>query len=338
MIKFSTYFHNWLYSDDGYYANYKIIGKQGDFFTAVSASKFFGGSVAKRLIETIEDGFLPHNTTIVEIGAHHGYLLADIVQFIYTLKPALLKTLNFAIVEKYEKLKEKQKQYFKNSFDDVINLQHYSCIEDVKSDDAFIVANEIFDAFSCELVYTKDDKLLQAFVEDNKIVFKQTQDKDLLEISKNHDITKGEIPLGFDKFAQTLFLNIKKFEFVTFDYGDKYPRNDFSCRVYQKHKVYPIFDENINLKELFKKTDITYDVNFAYLIDCFEKHNIQNIIYETQLKALVRFGIIELLEILHKNADEKTYIKETNRIKTLLEPTGMGDRFKMALFRKECIL
>ena len=104
MIKFSKYFDNWLYGEDGYYANYKTIGKEGDFFTAVSTSSFFGGSIAKRIIDTIESGFIPKNTTIVEIGAHHGYLMADIIQFIYTLKPNLLNTLNFAIVERFENL------------------------------------------------------------------------------------------------------------------------------------------------------------------------------------------------------------------------------------------
>jgi len=75
-------------------------------------------------------------------------------------------------------------------------------------------------------------------------------------------------------------------------------------------------------------------VNFSFLIECFKKAGISNIIYETQLKGLVRFGIIELLEILLKNSDEKTYLREANKVKTLLEPTGMGDRFKVAVFRK----
>ena len=98
MIKFSTYFNDWLYGQDGYYSNYKQIGKDGDFFTSVSTSQFFGGTIAKKIISSIEDGFLPVNTTILEIGAHHGYLLADIIQFIYTLNPKLLESLNFAIV------------------------------------------------------------------------------------------------------------------------------------------------------------------------------------------------------------------------------------------------
>ncbi len=331
---FSDYFNDWLYGDDGYYSNYKTIGKDGDFFTAVSASKLFGGSIAKRIIDTIESGFIDKNTTILEIGAHHGYLMADIIQFIYTLKPELLKTLTFAICERYENLRGKQKQYLNESFGDAINFIHYSSIKDINLDNAIVVANEIFDAFPCELVYTKDDVLEQGFVENDKIIFQPSANQHLIDICKKHHISKGEVSLEFLDFAKSLSSSIKKFEFITFDYGDEYPRNDFSCRIYSKHKVYPIFEDDLPLSELFKKSDITYDVNFAFLIDCFKQAGAKNIIYETQLKALVRFGIIELLEILLNNTDEANYLREANRVKTLLEPTGMGDRFKVAIFRK----
>jgi SAM-dependent MidA family methyltransferase len=128
--------------------------------------------------------------------------------------------------------------------------------------------------------------------------------------------------------------NIKKFEFITFDYGEKYPRNDFSCRIYSEHTVFPIFDESIDLEKLYKKSDITYDVNFQHIIDSFKRIKVTQIEYKTQLKALVSFGITELLEILEKHVDEKTYLSEVNKVKTLLNPTGMGDRFKMVSFRK----
>ncbi len=335
-MQFSNYFQDWLYSDKGYYSNYKAIGKSGDFFTAVSASSFFGGSIGKRVVDVIEEKFLPSNTTIVEVGAHHGYLLADMIQFIYTLKPELLKTLKFAIVERYEHLRIKQKEYFTQSFGEEINLIHYNCIEDVKLDSAFIVANEIFDAFACELVYTTEDDMLQiANVEDDKIEFINCDDKNIQSLCDKYKITKGEIAVGYEEFAKSLSTNIKKFEFVTFDYGELYPRNDFSCRVYKDHNVYPIFDEEINIIEFFQKSDITYDVNFSHLIDSFKLVGVKNVSYQTQLKALVEFGIIDLLEMLHKNATEEVYLKTVNKVKTLLEPTGMGDRFKMAMFRQE---
>ncbi|QKF65965.1 SAM-dependent methyltransferase, MidA family [Arcobacter venerupis] len=335
MIKFNDYFNDWLYGQDGYYSNYKQIGKDGDFFTSVSTSSFFGGSIAKKIITSIEDGFLPSNTTILEIGAHHGYLLADIIQFIYTLKPQLLETLNFAIVERFPNLQEQQKKYLSDSFGEIIKLKHYNDINEVKLENAYILANEIFDAFSCDLVYTnKKGTLQQAFVSNHKIEFFDCIDENIIYHCKKYHITKGEVALSYKDFVNTLCSNIKTFEFLTFDYGDRFPRNDFSARVYEKHSVYPIFEENLPLEKLFKNSDITYDVHFNYISDCFFNNGILDIKFQTQLKSLIEFGILDLLEILKANVDEKTYLKETQKVKVLLEPTGMGDRFKTLNIRK----
>ncbi len=88
------------------------------------------------------------------------------------------------------------------------------------------------------------------------------------------------------------------------------------------------------MKKLYKKSDITYDVHFNHLIDCFKNNDIETVVFNTQLKALVEFGIIELREILKANVDESTYLRQTQNVKTLLEPTGMGDRFKIINLRK----
>ena len=335
MIKFSDYFNDWLYGQDAYYSNYKQIGKDGDFFTSVSTSPFFGGSIAKKIIDSIESGFLANNTTILEIGAHHGYLLADVIQFIYTLKPTLLETLSFAIVEKFSNLQEQQKKYINDSFGDVIKLKHYNDISEVKLQNAYVLANEIFDAFACELVYTnKENNLQQAFISNNKIEFIDCIDENIINHCKKYSITKGEVALSYKNFIKTLCENIESFEFLTFDYGDRYPRNDFSTRVYEKHNVYPIFEDNLPLEKLFKKSDITYDVHFNYLSDCFKENGITQIKFNTQLKSLVEFGILDLLEILKANVNENEYLRQTQKVKVLLEPTGMGDRFKTLNIRK----
>jgi len=334
-LSFSNYFQNWLYEDSGYYANYKTIGKQGDFYTSVSTSKFFGGTIGKRVVDVIKEDFLKCDTTIIEIGAHHGYLLSDMIQFIYTLNPNLLDSLKFAIVEKHAHLREKQKEYFQKCFGDKVTLTHYDDISEVKLKSAFIIANEIYDAFPCDLVYTNNSILQKAVVQDHIISFVNNDDEYLQKYCEKYKVTKGEVSRGIEEFASSISNNIDTFEFITFDYGERYPRNDFSCRIYKQHDVFPLFTKNINLENLYQKSDITYDVNFQHIIDSFEENNIKCTKFETQLQALVSFGIVDLLEILHKNVDEKTYINESNKIKTLLNPTGMGDRFKMVQFRKQ---
>ncbi len=243
-MNFSKYIESWLFDKDGYYCNYKDIGKEGDFWTAVSASMFFGGTVAKKIIDTIEQNILPKDTTIVEIGAHAGYLMADIIQFIYTLKPKLLESLKFVIVEQNKAMLKKQKEYINKCFGDKLNIKFVANIKDIKLPSAFIVANELFDTFICELVWTnKQNKLQKAVAKNHTIKFVDfdKEDKYIKEICDKYNITKGEVSLGFEDFAKTLTRSFGKFEFITFDYGEYYHRQDFSCRIYKQHKVYAIF-------------------------------------------------------------------------------------------------
>lgn len=327
-MKFADYFNEWLYANDGYYANYKAIGKEGDFYTSVSASKFFGGSIANYIIKRIDANKIDEDSYIIEIGAHRGYLLADIIQFIYTLRPELLKTLKFAIVERFDSLKEIQKEYLKNCFQDTVSIEYFSDLSEISKKCGFIVANEIFDAFPCTLVY----KGKEASTKNHTVLWENELSLYTKNISDRYGIEKGEISLGFETFAKTMFDSFEKMEFLTFDYGDIQSRNDFSIRVYKKHQVFPFFEAD--LKGLFKKSDITYDVNFRHLIDSFEETGFKNEKYSTQLVALSEFGIADLLEILAKNTEYTQYLKEVGKVKTLLNPAFFGERFKMVTFTK----
>lgn len=329
MVKFSEFMNDWLYAKDGYYANFKAIGKEGDFYTAVSVSKFFGGAIAKYIINLIDEGRLSKNSNIFEIGAHKGYLLADIIEFIYTLKPELLNTLSFNIIEPFENLQKVQRDYFKASFGDAINLNHFKSLKDVNKKEAFVVANEIFDAFSCELVF----KGKMAYVDDFKIIWKSMDDF-TKKISSKYNQTKGEVARGYEDFAKDLYNAFEKCYFLTFDYGDLDIREDFSIRVYKEHKVYPLFDEELNLKDVYKKSDITYDVNFSHLIDAFSEAGFEKEFYKTQLVTLIDFGIMELLEIVKEKKGFNAYLREANKVKTLIHPTMMGERFKAVCFVK----
>jgi SAM-dependent MidA family methyltransferase len=45
-------------------------------------------------------------------------------------------------------------------------------------------------------------------------------------------------------------------------------------------------------------------------------------------------GIMELLEILKENVDDKIYKQELEKVKILIMPNLLGERFKMIRFRK----
>jgi SAM-dependent MidA family methyltransferase len=324
MMRFSKFMYEWLYGEDGYYSKYRQIGKKGDFYTSVSTSKFFGGSIAKHIIKRVEEGFLDEDSMICEIGAHHGYLLADVVEFIYTLKPELLKTFRFGIIERFDDLQHHQKKYFAESFGDVINLEHFKSLNELHVKSAFFVANEIFDAFECELFY----KGKIATVVDNKIEFNET-DEVISKLADKQGRDRGEIAVGYESFALEMKNSCEKCEFISFDYGENSARSDFSIRVYKEHDVKPLFDEELNLDEYFKDSDITYDVVFDQVSDSFKDAGFKNISIKAQMVALVDMGLLDLLEMLKDNASDEIYNQELQKAKMLIMPSFLGERFKM---------
>jgi len=335
--KFSEYMVDWLYGDEGYYASYKEIGKKGDFYTAVSTSQFFGGSIAKHIIKLVDEGFLNKDSVICEIGAHHGYFLADVVQFIYTLRPKLLESLEFCIVERFDTLQEFQKNYFDESFGDALKLTHYKSLSELKCKNAFFIANEIFDAFACELYY----KGKTARVEDNHNVVFDQDNEWVSSMAKKYHKDRGEIAIGYEAFAKEMAQAAESFEFMSFDYGEMKARPDFSLRVYKKHEVIAFFQKEdeegkkINRAELFGATDITYDVTFEHVKDAYEQAGVGFLELKAQMVALVDMGILDLLEMLKENVDEKIYKQELEKAKMLIMPNFLGERFKMIRFRKD---
>ncbi len=320
---------DWLYGKDGYYATYKNIGKEGDFYTAVSTSKFFGGTIANHIISLIDEGFLSKDGVVCEIGAHHGYFLADVVEFIHTLRPALITSLQFVIIEKFDDLQIQQKDYFNESFGDVVSLSHYKSLSDLKCENAFFIANEIFDAFPCELYY----KGKTARVVGNEIEF-DVDDSWVEEKAKKYYKDRGEIAIGYEEFAKEMSESSKKFEFISFDYGEMVARPDFSIRVYEKHKVIPFFQEDIDREKLFAKSDITYDVTFQHVKDAYAEVGVEFISLKAQMVTLVDMGILDLLEMLREKVDDKIYDQELQKAKMLIMPDFLGERFKAIRFRK----
>jgi SAM-dependent MidA family methyltransferase len=331
--------NEWLYAKDGYYASMPDIGKKGDFATSATTSMFFGGAIAKRLISVIESGFLSENCTVVEIGAHRGYMIADMAQFIYTLKPTLLESLTFVIIEPQEKIEVEQKKYLKESFGEAVKFCWFKSLKELKAKEAFVVANELFDAFICEVV--KDGQML--YMSGSRPIF-GGMDKETQKLCERYSITKGEIAKGYEEFACELSNSAQKCEFITFDYGEKEPRGDISLRIYSAHKTYPFFSltdyakseriQNLSLESLYKKSDLTYDVNFSHLKDAFESAGFEERAFCTQSHALVDFGLIDLLEILKNSVDEKSYRMELSKAVQLIDPSFLGERFNMIRFQK----
>jgi SAM-dependent MidA family methyltransferase len=232
-------------------------------------------------------------------------------------------------VERQPEVQRAQLAYIQERFGDDVLITHFNDISEVKAAYAFVVANEIFDAFPCELL--KDEKMAE--VNEHKIEWVDAP-AEILSWAKKHYLKQGEIAVGYEELAKEMASGIVKCDFVTFDYGEKYVRNDFSIRVYRSHETFPLFDEALTLSESYKKDDITYDVNFGHVSEAFVSAGFEEVFYETQARALIRFGLIDILELFAKQTTQARYVSEADKVKTLISPTMMGDRFKLIHFRK----
>ncbi len=323
----------WLYGKKGYYRKAKI-GQKGDFYTSVSLSKFFGGAMAFYIIKLLEEEKLFLPLKIVEIGSHHGHLLSDIANFLNALSEGVIEKCEFVSCEPLMELQNIQQTTFKQA----TQLNLTSC--DLKGLDfkekksAFVVSNELFDAFACEII--KDNQML-FITHDHQGVWGGI-DEPTKELLKNLNLKEGCAPLFLEAFIKNLLEKLNEassWVFLSFDYGDEIERKDLHLRAFKNHQVLDFKDILNHLASLYQQSDLTYDVNFSLVRFLFEKHHAQFSFFKSQANALLDMGLMELLEVFSKSVNYERYLKEAAKIKPLISPGGLGERFKAVEFVKK---
>ncbi|WP_218979043.1 SAM-dependent methyltransferase, partial [Campylobacter jejuni] len=191
-MKFSDFFHAWLH--ESYYKNAVSIGKNGDFFTAVSVGNLFGTLLAKHFLNLIDEKILKPPLELVEIGANEGYLSRDFLAALLELRPEIFSQISFFIIEPHEKLRTLQKKTLEG-----VEFTHKNSLKECHFKNAFFFCNELFDSFTCELI--DHDKM--AFVENFKLIFKN-MDENLITKCKALNLTKGELSLELENFFKDL--------------------------------------------------------------------------------------------------------------------------------------
>ena len=362
-MKFSDFFESWL--NESYYANAAKIGKSGDFYTAVSVGSFFGICIAREILRLSVDFYATQELSldtaaspiasrqnfaaacelnsdavlteksknsakiaIVEIGSHDGRLLCDIAQAIFTLGgAAALDRFSFVIIEPHERLRELQRASFAESFGGEIALKHFTSAREAKFKDAIFVANELFDAFKCEAV----DGENMLFIESGAAKFAPIKEREILTLARRFGISRGEIPVGYFRFAREICASAQRFYFIAFDYGQMGASGDFSLRIYRNHEVFSFFEVQ-NLSDFYGKSDLTYDVNFEILRAAFEDAGAAMADFKRQIAALIDFGAIQLLELFMQKSGERGYrnaLLQFNHLRA-----EFGEKFKMIKFKK----
>ena len=327
-MKFSEFFDIWV--NENYYKFGVDIGKKGDFYTNVSVGYLFGACLANYFIKLLKNGEISSSCKVVEIGANSGDMLADFAQGVFTLEPEILPNLEFIIIEPHEILRKKQLETFKNRFGNEIKIKHYENLEKCKFNEIFIITNELFDAFSCDVIDA--DNML--FVDSDLKFHWQKADQNLINLAKKFGIKRGEISTSYAKFALQLANAAKKIRFLSFDYGEFEPKNEFSLRVFKDHKVFSLFEIS-NIAPYFKSSDLTYSLCFKQVKEAFSLAGFKMVKFKKQNEALVNdLGVDEILSLVLKKGSKQAYENVTKQAKFLLSPEFLGEKFKFIEFLK----
>lgn len=322
---FGALMQEWLYGREGYYRKVRV-GRAGDFYTNVSVGKFFGFTFGFYLLGILKAQ--KGRIAIIEIGSEKGDLIADIAEFLHLYGQA---NVEFWTLEPLKSLQDIQKDNFYQRLGKRfgIELRIARNLEDLKGlEVALFVSNELLDAFACELVFKGE----MAFVEGGELVFKEANAK-TLELAKAFNVEIGEIPLGAFEFAKSLSQVAPQWLFLSFDYGALGARNSFSLRLYAQHQTQNFFPNptsnlcDSTLLKLFGKVDLTYDVNFALWREAFLRAGGQECFLCVQNRALVDMGLDKMCEWYIAHFGLEHYMAQTSKIRTLISPGALGERF-----------
>ncbi len=328
------------YPELGYYTSpEEKIGGHGDFYTASELDRAFGELLGKQFVE-IYTKIGEEKFRIVEIGAGKGYLAFDILKFLQENYPEVFRNTTYTIIEKSPYHIKTQKEIL-SVFENVEWVQDIIDFED-ESITGVVFSNELFDSFPVHLVRKIKGKIYEVFIkvdEENNVqeILKEVSEEILKYIAQlNINIPEGmqtEINLDAVDYIQKIGKKLKKGFVITIDYG--YPSAELykpyrmkgTLLCYYRHRYSENFYENVGMQ------DITSHVNFSALKYYGMIAGLDFTGFTDQAHFLTNLGLMEIFEKLQEKNDYESF-ERLNRLKTLVLPKGMGEKFKVLVQHK----
>jgi SAM-dependent MidA family methyltransferase len=284
------------------------IGRQGDFYTSADLDPIFGQLLAKQFEQWAADF---DSFTLIELGAGKGLLARDILQ---------QRRFPYMILERSPAMRRRQQEllrHFDVNWIDELPTNLTGCI----------FSNEFFDALPVRRLVRRDSGLKEVYVTEE---FEEME----VPIEKAIDvpIVDGqivEISAEAKRWIRRIAGALDHGYHLAIDYG--YLRREFFAQprgtlmCYWQHQAF----ENPYIR--VGEQDITAHVNFSELM---EEQTLQTVLFATQREFLISLGILSEMEQL-ATAGNAVSLQRLLKIKNLILPGSMGDRFKVLVQTKK---
>ncbi|MGC1481794.1 MAG: SAM-dependent methyltransferase [Chthoniobacterales bacterium] len=321
-LRFDAFMARALFdSQHGYYAGgHADIGRNGDFYTSVTATRMFGRILADHFATVWESLGRPADFTLVEQGANDGTFAADVLTALIDRHPALSTDLRLHLIEPFEHLRKAQRSRLKSL---APQLVWHDTIDDLPPFTGVHFTNEFVDALPIRVIESSDHTWQEWYVtahDGDLAIVHQPTDDDLPPPARDGDIT--ELRPAASDWLTTLAPKLRRGEILICDYGDlRDGRPRSTLTGYRRHQ------RTDNPLDHVGEQDLTAHVDFTSLTDTATAAGLTAAPLTDQYHFLVNAGRALLLD-LEKQPDTAQRASDLRGFKTLLHPEIMGTQFK----------
>ena len=286
------------------------IGTDGDFYTSSDLDPIFGQLLATQFQEWAAEF---QNFTVVELGAGKGLLARDILE---------RSRFPYFILERSPAMRDRQRELLRG-----YDVQWIDRLPQGVT--GCIFSNEFFDALPVHRVVRRGGVLREIYVAED---FEEVEGP--LQVEIEVPLAEGqatEVCREARQWIRDIAASLDQGYHLAVDYGylrDEYyaqPHGTLMC--YWHHQATE--DPYIRIGE----QDMTAHVNFSDLMD---EPALETTLFTTQMDYLVRRGILDEIQKL-ATAGDAASMQRLLKIKKLILPGTMGERFKVLIQRKRRI-
>ncbi len=336
-IPFVEFMHLALYAPgEGYYSSgLPKLGRDGDFITAPELTPLFGQCLANQCQQILKDMESP---ALLEYGAGTGRLCVDLLRQLEHLN-CLPET--YYILEVSANLRHRQKELIQNEIPHLANTVQWL---DGLPKDAFngvILANEVLDAMPVHRFLQTEQNLMESFItldDQNELIeqFKPAQNERLISYVK-HNLTLSNVPylseanLFLDDWILNNYQILKQGAVILIDYG--FPRHEYYHPDRNQGTIMCHYQHHTHSNPLHHpgEEDITAHVDFTHVAEAGHQAGFHIAGYTNQASFLLGNGLLSLISSL---TDEREQFKAKQASKQLVQPSEMGELFKVIALTK----
>lgn len=332
--------------EHGYYrSGRKRIGREGDFFTSSHVHAAFGELVAGQIRE-MADPFTGRRSSfwIIEAGPGEGHLAADMMRALRPVSPGDPARFRLGLVETSPALRRVQRRSLEKAgcLEGTVWWESLDELAGEPARNGCLVANELLDALPVHRVVIRKGRLREIFVSARDGEFVETEGepvgKEIAAYLREEKIRleegqQAEVNLGALEWARATARVIGNGYWIVIDYG--YPARELyaperargTLLSYHRHRASEEFYRDVG------ERDLTAHLNFTALIRAAERAGWRSCGITNQMRFLISMGLLERIESIAGRADVGS-VRERLALRQLIQPGGMGEQFKVLIFRR----